>query len=170
MSGPSQKKILLGYVSGLMGVKGWIKVHSYTHPRENIIEFRHWILSLNDVERVIDVENGRQQGRTIVAKFCGIDDPDEARSLVGAKIFVCREDFPISEPGEYYWTDLEGLEVRTKEDEFLGHVDCLFTNGEHDVMVVVGEKERMIPFVRERVVCEVDFSCGVIIVDWDPTY
>ena len=170
MSGPTQKKILMGYVSGLMGVKGWVKVHSYTHPRKNITEFKHWVLSLDGVERVMDVDGGRQQGRTIVAKFSGIDDPDEARPFVGAKIFVCREDLPVSEPGEYYWVDLEGLEVRTKEDELLGNVDYLFTTGEHDVMVVVGERERMIPFVRDRVVCEVDFSCGVIIVDWDPTY
>jgi|TARA_B110000263_G_C14992139_1_gene366472 16S rRNA processing protein RimM len=170
MSGPSQKKILLGYISGLMGVKGWIKVHSYTHPRENITEFKHWILILGDVEHVMDVESGRKQGRTIVAKFCGINDPDEAKFFVGAKIFVCREDLSDCEPGEYYWADLEGLEVRTKEDELLGHVDSLIATGEHDVMVVVGERERMIPFVRDKVICEVDFSLGVIIVDWDSTY
>jgi 16S rRNA processing protein RimM len=82
MSGPSQKKILLGYISGLMGVKGWIKVHSYTHPRENITEFKHWILILGDVEHVMDVESGRKQGRTIVAKFCGINDPDEISQIV----------------------------------------------------------------------------------------
>ena len=81
-----------------------------------------------------------------------------------------RENLPVCGPEEYYWTDLEGLEVRTKKDELLGHVDCLFSTGEHDVMVVIGEKERMIPFVRERVIYDVDFTLGVIIVDWDPTY
>ena len=170
ISGPSKKKVLLGYVSGLMGIKGWIKIHSYTHPRENITKFTHWILSLDDVERVIGVDSGRQQGRTIVAKLCGIDDPDEARTFISAKIFVYRENLPVCGPEEYYWTDLEGLEVRTKKDELLGRVDCLFSTGEHDVMVVIGEKERMIPFVRERVIYDVDFTLGVIIVDWDPTY
>ena len=170
MSEPSKKKVLMGYVSSLMGIKGWIKVHSYTHPRENITEFKHWILSLDEVERLIEVDSGRQQGRTIVAKLCGIDDPDEARTLIGAKIFVYRENLPACSPGEYYWTDLEGLAVRTKKNELLGHVEYLFSTGEHDVMVVVGEEERMIPFVRERVICDVDLNLGVIIVDCDPAY
>ena len=83
---------------------------------------------------------------------------------------MAREDLPFCEPGEYYWTDLEGLEVRTAAGESLGRVNFLFSTVEHDVMVVTGERERLIPFVRERFVCEVDLGDGVIIVDWDPSY
>jgi len=170
MSGAPQKQVVLGRVSGLMGVKGWIKVHSYTEPREGIVGFKRWVLRSQGVESRMEVETGRRQGRTVVAKLEGIDDRDEARALIGAEIAVAREDLPACEPGEYYWTDLEGLEVRTLVDERLGHVDFLFGTGDHDVMVVAGERERLIPFVRERIVREVDLQRGVITVDWDPSY
>jgi len=170
MSGAPRKKVILGRVSGLMGVKGWIKVHSYTEPRDSIVGFKHWLLNDKGVERPVEVETGRRQGRTVVAKLQGIDDRDQAQGLIGADIAVAREDLPACEPGEYYWTDLEGLDVRTLADEGLGRLDFLFSTGEHDVMVVAGERERLIPFVRDRVVREVDLDRGVIIVDWDPSY
>ena len=170
MSGAPLKRVTLGRISGLMGVKGWIKIHSYTEPRENIVAFERWIVSNSDGERFVEVETGRRQGRTIVAKLRGVDDRDEARAFIGAEIAVAREDLPLCESGEYYWTDLEGLEVRTVAGESLGRVNFLFSTGEHDVMVVVGERERLIPFVLERFVCAVDLGDGVIIVDWDPSY
>ena len=170
MSGAPLKRVTLGRVSGLLGVKGWIKVHSYTEPRESIVGFERWIVRDRDVERDMEVEAGRRQGRTVVAKLRGVDDRDEARALIGAEIAVAREDLPPCEPGEYYWADLESLDVRTPAGEELGRVDFLFSTGEHDVMVVKGERERLIPFVRERVVREVDLDLGVIIVDWDPSY
>lgn len=170
MSGAPRQQVLLGRVSGVMGVKGWIKVHSYTDPRESIVGFERWILRDAKGETPAEVEAGRRQGRTVVAKIRGVDDRDEAQALVGADIAVAREDLPPCEPGEYYWTDLEGLDVRTVDEERLGRVDFLFSTGEHDVMVVEGERERLIPFVLERIVREVDLDRGVIIVDWDPSY
>ena len=105
-----------------------------------------------------------------MAKLQGVDDCDEARALIGTEIAVAREDLPACGPGEYYWADLEGLDVRTLSDETLGCVDFLFGTGDHDVMVVAGTRERMIPFVQGRIVHKVDLDCGVIIVDWDPSY
>ena len=170
MSGTPGRQVTLGRVSGLMGVKGWIKVHSYTEPREGIVGFARWILRDSGGERTVDVQAGRRQGRTVVAKLRGIDDREQARALIGAAIAVARADLPACAPGEYYWTDLEGLAVRTLADEALGQVQWLFTTGAHDVMVVAGERERMIPFVQDKVVREVDLERGVITVDWDPNH
>jgi 16S rRNA processing protein RimM len=170
MSGTPQKQVILGRISGLMGIKGWVKVHSYTEPRESIVGFGSWILCGQGAESRVKVEGGRLQGRTVVAKLQGVDDCDEARALIGTKIAVAREDLPACGPGEYYWADLEGLDVRTLSDEALGCVDFLFGTGDHDVMVVAGTRERMIPFVQGRIVHKVDLDCGVIIVDWDPSY
>ena len=157
-------------MTGLYGVKGWIKVHSYTHPRENIVNFRRWTLRRGDDHAPVAVENGRLQGRTVVAKLLKIEDRDEARALIGAEITVDRDDLPPCEPGEYYWADLQGLCVRSASGDALGHVDYLFSTGAHDILVVAGDRQRLIPFVMQRVVQEIDLQRGLIVVDWDPDY
>ena len=157
-------------MTGLYGVKGWIKVHSYTHPRENIVNFSRWMLRDGDDHAPVDVERGRLQGRTVVAKLLDIHDRDEARSLIGAEITVDRDDLPPCEPGEYYWADLEGLGVCTATGENLGRVDYLFSTGAHDILVVAGDRQRLIPFVMQRVVQEIDLERSLIVVDWDPDY
>ncbi len=170
MSEDRSKPILLGRVTGLYGVKGWIKVHSYTHPRENIVNFGRWTLRHGDDSVPMEVENGRLQGRTVVAKLPGIDDRDRARALIGAEITVDRDELPPCGPGEYYWADLEGLVVRTEAGDDLGRIDHLFPTGVHDVLVVEGERQRLIPFVKRRIVREIDIERGLIVVDWDPDY
>jgi len=157
-------------VTGLYGVKGWIKVHSYTHPRENIVNFRRWTLRRGDGHAPMAVVNGRLQGRTVVAKLLEVDDRDEARALIGAEITIDRDDLPPCEPDEYYWADLEGLGVRSASGDALGRVDYLFSTGAHDILVVEGDRQRLIPFVMHRVVREIDMQRGVIVVDWDPDY
>ena len=164
------KPILLGRVTGLYGVKGWIKVHSYTHPRENIVNFRRWTLRQGDDHAPVAVEDGRPQGRTVVAKLLEIDDRDEARALIGADVTVERGDLPPCEPGEYYWVDLEGLGVRTVSGDDLGRVDYLFSSGAHDILVVAGDRQRLIPFVMQNVIHEIDARRGLIVVDWDSEF
>ena len=157
-------------MTGLYGVKGWIKVHSYTHPRENIVNYRRWTLRQGSDHEPVAVENGRLQGRTVVAKLLEIDDRDEARTLIGAEITVERGELPPCEPGEYYWIDLEGLDVRSASGDALGHVDYLFSTGAHDILVVEGDRQRLIPFVTQEIVQEIDLERGLITVDWDPGY
>ena len=170
MSGEQSKPVLLGRVTGLYGVKGWIKIHSYTQPRENIVNFGRWTLRHGDDHAPMEVENGRIQGRTVVAKLLGIDDREQASTLIGAEITVERDDLPPCEPGEYYWADLEGLDVRTAAGDDLGRIDYLFSTGAHDILVVLGERQRLIPFVKQRIVREIDMERGLIVVDWDPDY
>jgi 16S rRNA processing protein RimM len=170
VSGPPRKFVTLGRVSGVYGVHGWIKVHSSTDPLDSIVGFETWILRSGDDERTVEVESGRQHGRTVVAKLKKIDDRDQATALVGADISVEREALAPCEPGEYYWTDLEGLEVITVQGETLGWLDHLLETGGHDVMAVEGERQRLIPFVQGQVVREVYLDKGVIVVDWDSTY
>lgn len=157
-------------MTGLYGVKGWIKVHSYTHPRENIVNYIRWTLRRGDGHSPVEVVNGRLQGRTVVAKLLDIDDRDRARALIGAEIMVGRDDLPPCGPDEYYWSDLEGLGVRTATGEDLGHVEYLFSTGAHDILVVAGDRQRLIPFAQQRVVREIDLERSLIVVDWDPDY
>ncbi len=170
MSGAPRKFVILGRVSGLHGVKGWFKVHSYTDPRDSIVEFDTWVLRTDDGEQTVELEDGKKHGRTVVAKLKAIDDRDQAKALVGAEIAVERDALAPCQPGEYYWTDLEGSTVVTAQGDTLGRLDYMFETGGHDIMVVAGDCQRLIPFVHEKVVREVKLDQHVIVVDWDPTF
>lgn len=163
------KRVRIGRVSGLFGVKGWVKIHSYTEPRENVVGFREWILEHDGTEHRMEVEAGRPAGKHVIAKLRGIEDRDEARRLIGAEISVERSALPPCEPGEYYWVDLEGLEVRNLRGEVLGEVDHMMATGANDVLVVTGGGDRLIPWVP-GVVHEVDIDGGFIVVDWDESF
>lgn len=170
MSAATQKWVTLGRVSGVFGVKGWIKLESYTEPRGNIVAFGRWTLRFRGADSVFEVEQGQEHGGGVVAKLRGIDDRDRAREWVGAEVVIERERLPRAGDGEYYWIDLEGLEVRTTAGVVLGTVDRLLATGAHDVLVLAGTPERLIPFVVGRVVTRVDLDARLIEVDWSPDY
>ena len=156
----------IGRISGLFGVKGWVKVHSFTNPRDNVISFGVWIVKSRAGERRFEVETGRGQGAGVVAKLRGLDDREQARALIGADIVIERGELPECAPGEYYWTDLEGLEVRNLQDQVLGTVDHLIATAGHDIMVLASDPQRLVPFVHGRVIHEVDLEAGRIVADW----
>ena len=164
------RRVVLGRISGLFGVRGWVKVFSATDPRTNILNYPVWHLELAGGERrACRLSDGRAQGRGVVALLEGFDDRDRSAALVGAEIAVPREQLPETGDDEYYWTDLEGLRVVTVDGCELGRVAGLFPTGSNDVMVVKGERERLIPFIDGAVV-GVDRGQGVISVDWDPEF
>ena len=170
VSAKPPRLVPLGRISGVFGVKGWVKVHSYTEPRDNIVGFRVWTLRKSGVESTIEIEEGRAHGANVVAKVRGVDDRDRARELVGAEVVVERAALPDCEPGKYYWTDLEGLEVRTPGGESLGTVDHLVATGANDVLVLTGVPPRLIPFVVGEVIRSVDLDAGVIVADWSSEF
>lgn len=169
--GDAEKLVTLGHVSGLYGVRGWIKVYSDTDPREGILRYSPWYLDRGRGLETWEVEQGRRQGRNVVAKLAGCDDRDAAAELLKATIAVRREQLHDRlAPGEYYWTDLEGLEVVTTGGTSLGRVDHLFETGANDVLVVKGERERLLPYIWDQVVKEVDLDNRRMVVDWDPEF
>lgn len=170
MSAKPHRLVTLGRISGVYGVRGWVKVHSYTEPRDNVVGFARWTLRTRAGESTVEVEDGRAQGANVVAKLRGVDDREAARELIGADIAVERSALPACEPGEYYWTDLEGLEVVTPAGDRLGTVDHLVATGGHDVLVLAGEPPRLIPFVHGTVIRGVDLAAGVIVADWSPEF
>jgi len=161
------KPLILGRISGLYGVRGWVKVHSYTDPREAILKYRGWLLERDDVWRETSVAEGRKQGKTVIARLEGVTDRDMAAAYVGTMIGVARADLPETASGEYYWADLEGLEVVHQDGRVLGKVVYLLATGANDVLVVQGEQEILVPFVIDEVIKGVDLAAGIISVDWD---
>ncbi len=162
--------LTVGKISGVFGVKGWVKVFSYTEPRENILSYSQWILKKGSTVRQVKVHNGQLQGKSVVASLEGIVDRDQAVALNGWEILIDREQLPPAEEGEYYWADLTGLKVFTVEGVDLGIVDHLLETGANDVLVVVGERERLIPYLSEQTIKSVDLAQGKIVVDWDPDF
>jgi 16S rRNA processing protein RimM len=166
------RRVLVGRIVGLYGVQGWLKIESWTEPRTQIFKYQPWLLSsAPDQETEIKGITGRPQGKGLIAKLPEVDDRDGAAALVGYDIYVARELLPPPRKDEYYWVDLEGLEVVTTEGAMLGRVTHLFATGANDVVVVKdGERERLIPFVQGVYVRSVDLSGGRMVVDWDPEF
>lgn len=169
--GGSEKFVLLGKIVGVHGVRGELKLESYTEPRTRIFGYQPWHVRSAKGERLVDGCRGRAQGKGIVAELPGVGDRDAAAALVGEEIWVARSVLPALPPGEYYWSDLEGLEVATTTGTALGTVSHLLATGANDVLVVRdAERERLIPFLVGRFVTEVDLDGGRMVVDWDPEF
>ena len=155
----------LGHVSGVHGVKGWVKIHSLTDPREAIFEYQPWLMGDSRVE--VRFSQGKKHGSRLIALFEDINDRESAEELVHQSIAVYRDQFPETEAGEYYWADLVGLNVELEDGTALGTIESLLATGANDVLVVKGDRERLIPFVQEQYVKRVDQENGVVVVDWD---
>lgn len=166
------RRVLIGRIVGLYGVQGWLKIESWADPRMRIFDYQPWLLgAAPGTETQVSGVKGRTQGKGMVAHLPGVDDREQAAALVGTDIHVAREQLPPPAEGEYYWVDLEGLEVVTTEEVKLGRVSHLFATGANDVVVVRdGERERLIPFVQGSYVRSVDLSAGRMVVDWDPEF
>jgi len=162
--------VVVGRIVGAYGVRGWIRIHSDCSPREAILGYSPWYLDDDGGWEKVGLREGRQLGKSVIALLEGIGDRDVAGRLLGRQIAVRRDQLPALESGDYYWTDLEGLRVETSEGETLGTVHHLFETGANDVMVVRGERERLIPYVWEQVVRKVDTAAGIIVVEWDPDF
>jgi 16S rRNA processing protein RimM len=170
MSDRDPRLVIIGRVAGVYGVRGWVKVFSSTEPPEAILDYATWQVRSGSEWRPMTLIEGRRYGKGLLAHLAECDDRDVARGLIGAEIAVRRSEMPDPEPGRYYWADLQGLTVRTTGGIELGVLDHMLETGANDVMVVSGERERLIPYLPGTVVTRVDLEQGVILVDWDPEF
>lgn len=173
----SDEFIVLGRVTSPYGIKGWVKVFSYTDPMDQILDYQNWFLKMNNQWVPVDVDRGRSHGKGMIAHIVGCDDRDDALGYGNADIAVKRDQLPDLEEGDFYWYELEGLRVITLEGVQLGSVKHLMSAGSaNDVLVVKGDsqsidsQERLIPYLPENTVKEVNLETGTIKVDWDPDF
>ena len=162
--------VVVGKISGVFGVRGLVKVYSYTEPREHILSYDPWMLGSGKDWETFSVVSGQEQGKRLVAKLRGCDDRDQAQLLVGKDIAIEKSQLEATQPGEYYWSDLEGLQVMTLDQKLLGTVSHLFETGSNDVLVVKGERDHLVPYIKGQVIAEIDLDAGHIVVDWDPEF
>ncbi len=175
----SSNLVNVGRITAVFGIKGWVKVHSYTEPQDNLFEYQPWFIKTKHGVKQIEIDEARPHGDAYVAHIIGVDDRDLAATYTAADIAVERDLLPELEEGEFYWNQLEGLVVFSSFNgapERLGVVSKILETGANDVLVVVGDaqsidqRERLIPYVPEQFVLSVDLDKGEILVDWDPEF
>ncbi|MBD3653328.1 ribosome maturation factor RimM [Kangiella sp.] len=166
------KPLIVGKLNGASGIKGWVKVYSYTDPKENILNYSPWYLKLDGQWQQVSILNGREQGKTVVAQLEGCNDRNTAESYRGVEIAIEESQLPQLEEGEYYWRDLIGLTVVNMAGEELGTVKKMMETGANDVLVVktASKEELLIPYVPEYSVMKVDLESKQITVDWELDY
>ncbi len=155
--------VILGRVVRPHGLKGEVRVSSFARSLVSFIgQGEVWLKPIQGRERFLSLEWAREHPKGVLLKLKGIDDPEEARVLVGAEVGVSRSALPATEEGEYYWVDLIGLEVRDEQGCKVGRIKTLFETKAHEVLVVQsGGREVLIP-VTEASVAEVDLAGGVV--------
>ncbi len=161
------RRVSLGRIVGLFGVKGWVKVLSYTDPRDAILEYDPWLVLRDGDWQSLSIAEGKRHGKAVIVRVDGVDDRDAAAALIGCDVAVPRDALPDTDEGTYYWADLEGMRVLDRGGNEIGTVAYLLETGANDVLVIDGDSERLIPFVPDQVVLDVDTTRGIIKVDWD---
>ncbi len=169
MSQHDDDLVCVGHILGSQGIKGWVRIFSNTSPRENIVSYSPWFIEQGSVQKATAVQ-GRRQGKNVLARLEGIEDRTQADELTGCRIFINPQQLHRLEAGEYYWSDLVGLAVETVQGQPLGVIASMMETGADDVMVLAGERERLIPFVIDQIVREVDLENQRLVVDWLPEY
>lgn len=177
------ERITVGRVGAVYGVRGWIKIHSYTSPPEKILDYQPWQVKTRHGLKTMPLAESKVQGNGIVCQFVGFDDREDAKQLTKAEIVVDSQCLPSLASGEYYWHQLEGLQVVSlfegKEYPF-GKVERILETGANDVFIVKGDpndsqqaiddRERLIPYLPGQTVIAVDLDKQQIVVDWDPEF
>ena len=173
MDDPDSQFVVVGKIASAYGIKGWVHVYSYTDPASNILQYQPWLLQSRDSKQPwnpVKVLSGRPHGKQIVVQLEGCFDRNQAEQLRGLEIAVSRDQFPDTENDEYYWIDLVGLAVVNLEGVKLGVVDSVMETGANDVLVVKGDRERLIPYVMDEFIRDIDLDAGTITVDWDADF
>lgn len=159
--------VVVARVVDAHGVRGQVKVQPFTESAANLSQFQEWCLaSPGSVSTVVNLTDSRVHGKFVIAQFEEFSDRDQALAVKGADVRVDSTTFPELADGHYYWKDLIGLKVVVTEIGEIGIVSSMMETGANDVLVVTGDRDRLIPYIAE-VVKEVDLEKGTVLVDWD---
>lgn len=159
--------VVVGRFGRAHGIKGYISVHSFTEPKDNLLQYKHWHAWINKQWQAISLIDSEARPNGLIAKIKGYEDRDSVARLVNLEIAVPSEDIPPSKPGEYYCYELIGMEVVNKQGQAFGKVVQVLPTGANDVLVIEGEKRHMVPFILDHYVLEVNTEQRLITVDWD---
>jgi 16S rRNA processing protein RimM len=161
------RPVVLGRIGAPFGVQGWLKVRSYTDPVEGIVHYPVWELTRGGTLGRRAVLDWKRAGAGVAVRLEGIETREAAQALTGAEVCVERSELPPTAPGEYYWHDLIGLDAYGLQGEPLGRVAGILELPAHPVLLLEGDRERLVPLVKERLAA-VDLAAGRMTLDWHP--
>ena len=169
-------RIKIGRITTIYGLKGWVKIFSNTELIDNIFSYQPWQMRINGQWQEVKVKEGKRHGKGLIAKLEDCNDRDQAKLYLGAEIAVDQSQLSDLEEGDYYWSQLVGINVETEAGVKLGKIDYLIATGANDVLVVkssqasIDSEERLIPWLPGQVITKINLSKGVIHVNWDPDF
>lgn len=173
----TENLIVVGKLGSSYGIRGWLRVFSFTEDPNSLFDYTPWYIQRAGKWQEVEVESFKPHNQDTIVKLKGINDRDEANALTNFEIFVDVQKLPDLKDGDFYWKDLIGCKVVTVNGYDLGQVVDLMETGSNDVLVVkanlkdaFGAKERLIPFVEDQFIKQVDLSIKQITVDWDPAF
>lgn len=159
-------ELLVGRITGLFGIKGWLKIISYTRPAANILNYQPWYLEVDGILQPVRLRDSQVAGKSLRVALQDISDRETAKTWTGKDIFIQRQQLEPLPAGEYYWADLLGLQVVNRDGQQLGVVEDIYETGANDVMLVRGEGRHLIPLIWQHYLLDVDAGQGIIRVDW----
>lgn len=172
--------VVIGKITSVYGIKGWVKIHSFTEPMDNVFSYSNCFIQRGGQWQPISFEVGKRHGKGLVAHITGVNDREQAALYCKCDLAISAEALPALADDEFYWHQLEGLKVFTEAEDgselLLGKVSHMLETGANDVMVVqkcagsIDGQERLIPYLPEQFIHSIDVEKGEIRVDWDPEF
>ncbi len=169
--------LVIGIIGAPYGVKGWVKITSHTHDLDGVFAYTPWLLGQVEESKDYVVDQWRTHNKGLVAKLIGVDNRDDAEGIKNLEISIKAEMLPELDDSDVYWRELVGMQVVTEKGYNLGVIKELFETGANDVLLVkanlndaFGQKERMVPYLLDQVIKQVDRQAKTVTVDWDPAF
>lgn len=159
--------VVIGRFGRPHGIKGFVTVHSFTDPRDNILRYTDWHVHLNNKWQPIKLLCVETHSKAIVAQVEGYPERELVARLTNAEIAVHQDQLAELESGQFYWRQLIGMSVINQNGESFGKIIEILPTGSNDVLVVQGEKRHLIPYLPGQYVINIDQDQQVITVDWD---
>lgn len=181
MVNDADELVVIGKITAVYGVKGWVKIHSLTEPMENFVSYQGYYLERADQWEAVEFDQIKRHSKGLVGLVEGVTNRDQAKRYCQCNIAVPASEMAKLDDGQFYWYQLEGLQVWTAEPEgnkgsLLGTLDHMMETGANDVLVVkaskesIDKRERLIPYLPDQVIKNIDIDAGFITVDWDPEF
>jgi 16S rRNA processing protein RimM len=168
--------VVLGQFGKVHGLKGWLKLNSFTSPLENILDYPQLVAVIDQIRKTLEIDQSSRQPRGLLVHVDGYDDPEAARQLTGVELSVAVSAMPALSDGEFYWHQLLGMKVVNQQNELFGEVEKLLETGANDVLVItptedsLDDRERLIPYLVDAVIAGVDLDSNTITVKWQADY